>query len=157
MDYTPAGGRLALKGTPSATTKGITKKKKKRPSCSRRALEERTIRDAEEAIREPDGSLGTHMGSTSPSAVSIGEVDVNPDAVDEHELDFAMKNLARRHTRDVPTKTPAELRFAEAQRKRLEEKTDKIAQQSHRERVQNLNQYLDRLSEHHDMPRVGPG
>ncbi|KAF5717444.1 DUF1754-domain-containing protein [Fusarium mundagurra] len=28
---------------------------------------------------------------------------------------------------------------------------------THKERVEELNTYLSRLSEHHDMPRIGPG
>lgn len=28
---------------------------------------------------------------------------------------------------------------------------------THKERVEELNTYLSRLSEHHDMPKIGPG
>ena len=28
---------------------------------------------------------------------------------------------------------------------------------THKERVEELNNYLSRLSEHHDMPKIGPG
>lgn len=28
---------------------------------------------------------------------------------------------------------------------------------SHKDRVQNLNNYLSTLSEHYDLPKVGPG
>ncbi|KAJ3379337.1 hypothetical protein HDU84_006735 [Entophlyctis sp. JEL0112] len=65
--------------------------------------------------------------------------------------------------------TEAERRFEETRKKRLEftvclswivkaaEKAAKTAQKSHAERVQELNKYLESLSEHHDIPRVGPG
>ncbi|KAJ3213868.1 hypothetical protein HDU67_002369 [Dinochytrium kinnereticum] len=53
--------------------------------------------------------------------------------------------------------TPAEIRFEEIRRKRQEEKAAKIAQKSHKERVADYNNYLASLSEHHDIPKVGPG
>ena len=28
---------------------------------------------------------------------------------------------------------------------------------THKQRVEELNTYLSRLSEHHDMPKIGPG
>ncbi|KAI8834699.1 hypothetical protein BC829DRAFT_406955 [Chytridium lagenaria] len=55
------------------------------------------------------------------------------------------------------TLTPAELRFEETRKKRQEEKAAKIAQKSHKERVADFNNYLASLSEHHDIPKVGPG
>lgn len=54
-------------------------------------------------------------------------------------------------------KTEAEIKFEEVQRKRLEAKTEKIAAKSHKDRVAEFNNYLESLSEHHDIPRVGPG
>ncbi|ORX39250.1 hypothetical protein BD324DRAFT_618999 [Kockovaella imperatae] len=53
--------------------------------------------------------------------------------------------------------TDAERRFEEIQRKRREERALKNAKMSHKDRVQEFNQRLDSLSEHHDMPRIGPG
>nr|KAJ3398792.1 hypothetical protein HK105_005066 [Polyrhizophydium stewartii] len=53
--------------------------------------------------------------------------------------------------------TDAERKFAEAQRKRLEARAEKVAAKSHKERVAEFNSYLESLSEHHDIPRVGPG
>jgi protein FAM32A len=48
-------------------------------------------------------------------------------------------------------KTEAELKFEEQRRKRLEEKLEKEGVKTHKERVQGLNRYLSKLSEHHDM------
>ena len=41
--------------------------------------------------------------------------------------------------------------------KREKERVTKAASKSHRERVNEFNAYLQNLSEHHDIPRVGPG
>ncbi|KAJ3287872.1 hypothetical protein HDU79_005373 [Rhizoclosmatium sp. JEL0117] len=55
------------------------------------------------------------------------------------------------------TMTEAERRFEETRRKRAAEKAAKTASKSHKERVAEFNAYLETLSEHHDIPRVGPG
>jgi protein FAM32A len=37
---------------------------------------------------------------------------------------------------------------------------DRLAREgvkTHKQRVEELNKYLSTLSEHHDMPRIGPG
>ncbi|KAJ3191980.1 hypothetical protein HK101_007209 [Irineochytrium annulatum] len=55
------------------------------------------------------------------------------------------------------TMTPAEFKFEEIRRKRQKEKAAKMAEKSHKDRVAEFNNYLDKLSEHHDIPKVGPG
>lgn len=53
--------------------------------------------------------------------------------------------------------TPAERRYLE-QWKQLEvRRLLNRANESHRDRVQRFNEYLANLSEHYDMPKVGPG
>lgn len=53
-------------------------------------------------------------------------------------------------------KTAAELAFEKAQReKRL--KQQKAAHKSHKEKVAEFNDKLSKLSEHYDIPKVGPG
>ncbi|KUI71420.1 Uncharacterized protein C31G5.21 [Cytospora mali] len=57
-------------------------------------------------------------------------------------------------------KTEAERRFEEARRKKLLEKAESARPEllkTHKERVEELNTYLSKLSEHHDMPKIGPG
>lgn len=52
-----------------------------------------------------------------------------------------------------PQKTASERAFEEAQERKLAEQVKK----SHKERVAELNEKLSKLSEHHDIPKVGPG
>ncbi|CAI7628709.1 unnamed protein product [Penicillium glandicola] len=59
--------------------------------------------------------------------------------------------------RDAPGKTEAEKRAEEIRRKRLHERLQREGVKTHKERVEELNKYLSRLSEHHDMPKIGPG
>ena len=54
-------------------------------------------------------------------------------------------------------RTAAERKYDEIQAKRAAEKTKKMALKSHRERVAEFNAHLASLSEHHDIPKVGPG
>lgn len=57
-------------------------------------------------------------------------------------------------------KTEAERRFDEARKKKLLEKAESARPEllkTHKERVEELNTYLSKLSEHHDMPKIGPG
>lgn len=59
-------------------------------------------------------------------------------------------------------KTEAERRFEEARRRKLlemaeESKSRPELLKTHKERVEELNTYLSKLSEHHDMPKIGPG
>lgn len=58
---------------------------------------------------------------------------------------------------DGPKMTEAERRFLESQKRRREERAKHTAKKTHKERVQEFNAKLDSLSEHHDMPRIGPG
>lgn len=53
--------------------------------------------------------------------------------------------------------TPAERRYIE-QKQRLDvQKLAKEANKSHRNRIEDFNQYLANMSEHYDIPKVGPG
>lgn len=53
--------------------------------------------------------------------------------------------------------TPAERRYIE-QRERIDvHRLAKTANKSHRDRIQDFNQYLANMSEHYDIPKVGPG
>ncbi|KAJ6621175.1 hypothetical protein B0H10DRAFT_2019107 [Mycena sp. CBHHK59/15] len=54
-------------------------------------------------------------------------------------------------------KTEAERRFEEVQRRRLAERVAKLANKTHKDRVSEFNAHLESLSEHHDIPKVGPG
>ncbi|GMH39892.1 hypothetical protein BSKO_07796 [Bryopsis sp. KO-2023] len=58
---------------------------------------------------------------------------------------------------DDDRRTEAEKAYDEKMDKREDEQIRKIAFKSHRERVKDFNEYLANLTEHHDIPKVGPG
>ncbi|KAH9621751.1 hypothetical protein KSS87_008586 [Heliosperma pusillum] len=53
--------------------------------------------------------------------------------------------------------TPAEKRYIEQREKLDAQKYEKTSKKSHRDRLDDFNQYLADLSEHYDIPKVGPG
>eukprot|EP00922_Rhytidocystis_sp_ex-Travisia-forbesii_P038007 GHVS01056589.1.p1 GENE.GHVS01056589.1~~GHVS01056589.1.p1 ORF type:complete len:147 (+),score=58.35 GHVS01056589.1:285-725(+) len=53
--------------------------------------------------------------------------------------------------------TPAERSFRLAQQKRESKRVDSRLKLTHRERMERLNAHLASLSEHFDIPKVGPG
>jgi len=55
------------------------------------------------------------------------------------------------------TMTEAERKFAEVQREREKKKIAQLASKSHREKIDQFNKDLDGLSQHFDIPKVGPG
>ncbi|KAJ6120755.1 hypothetical protein N7523_005035 [Penicillium sp. IBT 18751x] len=78
------------------------------------------------------------------------EADAGPDAESQSPL-------ADEESQSSAAKTEAERKYEEIRRKRLRERLQKEGIKTHKERVEELNKYLSRLSEHHDMPKIGPG
>lgn len=128
-DYTAAaGGALKLKGS------GVDKKKKKKkpkPTDAARTAAEADADAPAEASKTPSGPPARAI---SPS-----------------EAEDALKEAGGRQ------KTEAEKRHEEMRRKRLEDRLKREGVKTHKERVEELNKYLSGLSEHHDMPKIGPG
>jgi protein FAM32A len=54
-------------------------------------------------------------------------------------------------------KTDSERRFEEKRRKRAEEQARKEGTKSYKQRLEQFNKHLGSLSEHYDIPKVGPG
>lgn len=120
---------------------------------------------------EKNLSTGEPSSSSSKKDPTAAQEDADEHAaaaggVDDD--DDARKGEARRgdgyegpsHTKS--RKTEAERRFEEVRRKKLLELSESAGSRpellkTHKERVEELNTYLSKLSEHHDMPKIGPG
>ncbi|KAJ4351154.1 uncharacterized protein N0V89_006493 [Didymosphaeria variabile] len=105
------------------------KKKKKKPKTA-----------------EPTAEASTKVKSRSKSPSGTPRRSISPDAAEQ-----AIKEDGGRK------KTEAEKRHEEMRRKRLEDRLKKEGVKTHKEKVEELNKYLSGLSEHHDMPKIGPG
>jgi protein FAM32A len=132
-DYTTAGGGLKLKGAGGVDKK----KKKKRPKPTEGDSTASTTEVEKRTAKPEDAKL---PGVTSPGR------SLSPETAER-----AIKEGGGRK------KTEAEKRHEEYRRKRLEEKMRKEGVKTHKEKVEELNKYLSGLSEHHDMPKIGPG
>lgn len=73
------------------------------------------------------------------------------------KTETSQKSHATAPVKLVTHKTPAQLAFEAAQKKKQKEKLPRLAAKSHKEKVAEFNEYLGKLSEHHDIPKVGPG
>ncbi|KAK3196002.1 hypothetical protein K4F52_000870 [Lecanicillium sp. MT-2017a] len=132
-DYKSFGGGGALK------LKGAKVDKKKKKKAPKPDLEKNLSAGDEKAVSKRRGSDAEDDKKKNDKPASDNE--------DE---------------RPVVPKTESERRYEETRKKRLL----KMAEQSgsrpellktHKERVEELNSYLSKLSEHHDMPKIGPG
>ncbi|KAL8659939.1 MAG: hypothetical protein Q9226_000161 [Calogaya cf. arnoldii] len=141
-DYTSAaGGGLRLKGVNPSSK--ITKHKKKKP---------------------PKPADPSSTGPTTEGPTSEKHPEADPDTVktpneklqsenQDHDQDFGEDETVQPRG----GKTEAELRHEERRRRRLEDRLKREGTKTHKEKVEEFNHYLSNLSEHHDMPRIGPG
>ncbi|XP_041007021.1 protein FAM32A-like [Juglans microcarpa x Juglans regia] len=128
------GGKLKLKGKALDVKAGGVKKKKKN----------KKHQDQLSEVTENKPPAG---GSAELSA------DPNEDDVNDGNK-LSEDGKAGRY--DVHL-TPVEKRYIE-QRERIDvHRLAKTANKSHRDRIQDFNQYLANMSEHYDIPKVGPG
>ncbi|RDB29069.1 Protein FAM32A [Hypsizygus marmoreus] len=122
------GGSLKLKG--GVAEGGIVKKKKKKSKSkvdSERDKERQRVKDL--LFREEEDSKAPSGSERNSPAASSS----------------------------ASKKTEAEQRFEEVQKRRLAERVAKMATKTHKDRVNEFNAHLESLSEHHDIPKVGPG
>ncbi|XP_010537740.1 PREDICTED: protein FAM32A [Tarenaya hassleriana] len=128
------GGKLKLKGKALDVRAGGVKKKKKQKKHeeqSGKKLSERELLEGE--------------GAGASDEANEEEETVDKSAGDDKPL----------HCDDQLT--PAERRYIEQRQKLDVNKLAKEANKSHRDRIQDFNQYLANMSEHYDIPKVGPG
>ncbi|CAF2509950.1 unnamed protein product [Rotaria sp. Silwood2] len=126
--YSFAGGSLRLKGdSSSAIQDGKVSKKNKHKNKSKSK--------SSKAVEAPSSKM-EHVAST-----------INTNSTDQHGPSGS--GLTRRDLR-----TPAEIAYAQAMAKRAEEKILQKAAKSHKEQVEQLNSYLDKLTEYNDIPKV---
>ncbi|GJP44100.1 hypothetical protein CLOM_g3504 [Closterium sp. NIES-68] len=147
------GGKLKLKGGDRALPSigGIKKKKKKAGKpVNLDSLQLQALRDAEAALKEEEargGAAGLHESGAAGAAGGVaGEAGGEDDAEQQ-----AQEEAGEDH------RTPAERRYHEQLEKLEAERAARGASKSHRQRVEDFNKYLANLSEHHDIPKVGPG
>ncbi|KIV83976.1 hypothetical protein PV11_05956 [Exophiala sideris] len=147
-DYASAGsGKLKLKGVKDSK---VDKKKKKKSSS--KPKDETGAGDGDDSFQDRSVML---KNLEDEDAQLAEEENSKRNVVDTKEVKPAT-GLADEEEREI-VKTEAERKYEEQRRKRLEERLKREGVKTHKERVEELNRYLSGLSEHHDMPRIGPG
>lgn len=133
------GGKLKLKGKALDVKAGGVKKKKKKKQ------QETQHQDPVSEVIESELSAG--------EGVALSNEPIEDEINDESKLSEEGKEAAP-YDHQL---TPAEKRYIE-QREQIDvKKLAKTANKSHRDRIQDFNQYLANMSEHYDIPKVGPG
>ncbi|KIH88520.1 hypothetical protein SPBR_07897 [Sporothrix brasiliensis 5110] len=154
-----SGGALRLKG--AKVEKHKSKKHKKKRSSRDKDKEGNRARHAEDEL-EQVGSGGEDRDrrkKKSETKNKEGKGGSDDEDYDDDYDDLKNDPYARM--------TTAERRFAEAQDKKIRDLMHASPEEaraarpelfkSHKERLADLNNYLSRLSEHNDMPKIGPG
>ncbi|XP_057959344.1 uncharacterized protein LOC131151894 [Malania oleifera] len=124
------GGKLKLKGKALDVKAGGIKKKKKHKKHD-----------------EGSNALGNDLSTGGNVSTDHTE-----------DIDETNKDDGKEQVASIDDHlTPAERRYIE-QRGQIDlHRMAKTANKSHRDRIQDFNQYLANLSEHYDIPKVGPG
>jgi len=140
-DYISAvGGGLKLKGGAPAGVKKKKKKKKTQKDISQGSTA-KLEKNLEDMLEETADELKQGEGAADQDKMP-------EEAGDDREDEDGERGDG---------KTETERRYEEMRRRRLDERLRKEGVKTHKERVEGLNKYLSTLSEHHDMPRIGPG
>ena len=121
------GGKLKLKG--AAIEKREKKKKKKKK------------KDDDETRKR--------------KYVELNEDDDSDD--DEHFRRSSREKKEDENNNKLDTRTDAEKAHEERSRQQRKKRILEHAELSHKDKVRLFNEKLGRLSEHHDIPKVGPG
>ncbi|KAJ5247571.1 hypothetical protein N7468_002554 [Penicillium chermesinum] len=127
-EYFSMGGKLKFKGDKAADARVDKKKKKKAKKEKAKTEGEAEAHDATEANASSEAGASTEQPTDETGQSASGY-----------------------------KKTAAEQHFDEMRKKRLHERVKREGFKTHKQRVEELNKYLSRLSEHHDMPKIGPG
>jgi len=120
------GGKLSFKGGVGPAVKKKSKKKSKKKADAEKA-------DAEKV----DGGVVATDAAEAPDA---------PVLLQQHEKQQPVEA--------ADTRTDAEKRREAHMAKYEKERAKKAASKSHRERIAEMNKYLEGLSEHHDIPKT---
>ncbi len=135
------GGKLQLKGKALDVKGGLKKKKRKRESHQQQLMLLKAA--GKEGNKDAEGASHGTLEEESGEGVAAAE---------EEEQERERQLVAREDHR-----TPAEKKYHEQKEKLELRRLAKVASKSHRQRVEEFNQYLANLSEHYDIPKVGPG
>ncbi|KAL2641939.1 hypothetical protein R1flu_009526 [Riccia fluitans] len=134
------GGKLKLKGKALDVKGGGMKKKKKKKSND--YFEQALLQLKEKGESEQGSNADVNNKGSSVN----GDEEVQGEGGNERQLATYEDH-----------RTPAEKKYDEQNMMLETRRLAKVASKSHRQKIEEFNQYLANLSEHYDIPKVGPG
>ncbi|KHJ34707.1 putative duf1754 superfamily protein [Erysiphe necator] len=151
-EYAPVvHGPLKLKGSGPSGIRKIKKKKKKKKAHEENGSQNQNENSSKSIVQSiPLSEPSNPNKNEGEKNISNKTHDLSLSKVDEHLDDTIDQDWAA-------GKTASERAFEEMRKKRLMDRIAKEGLKTHKQRVEELNKYLSNLSEHHDMPRIGPG
>ena len=139
-------GTLTLKGGVSLKKAKKKKKKKKKNKADKKASGAKDDGHSE-AVDLHDGATDGAAGGKRNGRRDESTVAKKKRKISSREQEGIAKMQDKR--------TAAEKAMEKAQAEREEQRMRKSAALSYREKVDKFNKYLESLSEHHDVPKVG--
>uniref|UniRef100_A0A7S0KSV0 DUF1754-domain-containing protein n=2 Tax=Micromonas TaxID=38832 RepID=A0A7S0KSV0_MICPS len=106
------------------------------------------------------GGLKLKGGGGLPAAGGVKKKkkkDKKRDAERPLELAAGDEDGEKKPSEPKDNRTEAERRYDEQAERTQARLIEKMASKSHKDKVREFNEYLSKLSEHHDIPKVGPG
>lgn len=148
--YKP-GGSLKFKGQSESET-GKKHKKKKKSSTSTSSSSSFKEQIAREALRQEEREHGADKERSGSSGRKMTDAELRFEEVQRRRV--SVVSCRRWMGLCAILIMPSSFMPFPSQR---QEKIRKEASKTHKEKVSEFNRYLENLSEHHDIPKVGPG
>ena len=95
-----------------------------------------------------------HKTISKPKKIRYSEQDEKNQYDKEYE-EYNLQNKGKKENKIY--KTPAEKSYELVKKKRIMERIENKLETSHKEKIEKFNRTLSNLSDHFDIPRVGPG
>jgi protein FAM32A len=166
-DYTstPSTGKLKLKGVKDSKVDKKKSKKKPRPEDGNDVENgEVGFKDNSVVLKSLEDEDNAMKKEKHRDMGIVDGKEVEPGAgVEDEEFGERIKTEAEKRYDEQRRKrvsaSPRNVLFVDANYDglQLEERLKREGVKTHKQRVEELNRYLSGLSEHHDMPRIGPG
>lgn len=149
------GGKLKLKGKALdvKAASGIKKKKKKDDKIKQQENNSSKNHQLNEHFHDHESNTAAEDNDLLSAGGDTEEL-TDPS---QEEVGDASKSAGENVARWDDHLTPVERRYIEQRAKIDMHRLAKTANKSHRDRIQDFNQYLANMSEHYDIPKVGPG
>ncbi|KAI5298760.1 hypothetical protein KEM55_002972 [Ascosphaera atra] len=159
-EYSVGGGRLKLKGVQDKTERKKKKKahreKREKEEKERVGLDKDKVEGDVDKEKDKEGEKKGADEMVVDKPESERAVSEAREGADKSRSRSRSRSPSRGSGITLP-KTKAEMEYEEMRRKRLYQRLKREGVKTHKERVEELNKYLSNMSEHHDMPKIGPG